>query len=176
VDLSTAEGNKICYGLANAGEKGIYAFWKGKEVGAEKGIRLYELSKLQKMSEAELEQAEPLRVDYASAEETVATGGDLFIFSGYSDGLYMVDQNRMWQIDLTDGSLEALFQWQDMNIKAEYVQAVSRQGDGFLLYVFDTLESGNYWLTLEAVPASQIPEKKELVLGIAGTVWYDDSL
>ena len=88
----------------------------------------------------------------------------------------MVDQNRMWQIDLTDGSLEALFQWQDMNIKAEYVQAVSRQGDGFLLYVFDTLESGNYWLTLEAVPASQIPEKKELVLGIAGTVWYDDSL
>ncbi len=176
VDLSTAEGNKICYGLANAGEKGIYAFWKGKEVGAEKGIRLYELSKLQKMSEAELEQAEPLRVDYASAEETVATGGDLFIFSGYSDGLYMVDQNRMWQIDLTDGSLEALFQWQDMNIKAEYVQAVSRQGDGFLLYVFDTLESGNYWLTLEAVPASQISEKKELVLGIAGTVWYDDSL
>ena len=51
------------------------------------------------MSEADLEQAEPLRVNYASAEETVAAAGDMHIYSGYSDGLYMADQNRMWQID-----------------------------------------------------------------------------
>ena len=31
-------------------------------------------------------------------------------------------------------------------------------------------------MALEPVPASQIPEKKELVLGVAGTSWYNDSL
>lgn len=177
MDGTTANGQeRICFGLANGGEAGIYAFWGGKE-GVENNIHLYELNRLQKMSEAELEQAEPLRVNYASAEETVAAAGDMHIYSGYSDGLYMADQNRMWQIDMADGSLEALFQWENIHIKAEYLQAVRRQEDGgFLLYIFDTLEQENYWVALEPMPASQIPEKKELVLGVAGTSWYNDSL
>ena len=52
-----------------------------------------------------------------------------------------------------------------------------RQAEGgFLLYIFDTLEQENYWVRLEAVPAGELPEKTELVLGIAGRVWEGESL
>lgn len=152
VSGSTALGvDRICYGLANAGAAGVYAFWGGMDQEAENSIHLYELNKLQNMGEAESEHAEPLRVDYASAEETVAIG-DMYIFSGYSDGLYMADQNRMWRINVADGSLEAFFEWQDINLN--YTSRCDNLTDRFVVLkdkfmqqiCFEGVRSGSHYI------------------------------
>lgn len=178
--MATASGQGgICYGLVNAGDFGVYMYWGGKDQEADNGIHLYSLDKWREMDEEGRKAAEPLRVNFASAEGRAAAGRDdtLRVFSGYRDGVYLADKNRLWQINLTDGSLEEIVAWQDIYLKAEYVKAVRRQEDGtLLLFIYDTLEGKNYWVTLEAVPASELPEKKELVLGVAGTIWYNQSL
>ncbi len=119
----------------------------------------------------------PLRVDFESAAEQVASGANVmhYVFSGYEEGLYLADINQLWRIDLTDGSLDALFGWQEFNLSAESIKDIRKREDGgFLLYIFDSLVKGNFWVTLEPVPASQIPEKTELVLGVA-SIYFSDS-
>lgn len=170
---------RACFGLVDAGTSGIYAYWGGTESGNKTpGLYLYDLRKWMEMDEGERKNARPLQVDFSSAPESLTVDtSDLFMFSGYEDGLYMTDRDRLWQIDLEDGSVEPLLVWADLTLKGEYVTAVRRQAEGgFLLYIFDTLEQENYWVRLEAVPAGELPEKTELVLGIAGRVWEGESL
>lgn len=167
------------YGLANAGDFGIYVYW-GVEVEEEgKSIYLYNLEKWRELDEEVQLNTAPLKVDLRSAEVPVIAGtyDILRVYSGYEDGLYLADDNHLWQIDMTDGSLELILAWEDIFLKSEYVQEIRRQEDGgFLLYIFDTLEQENYWVNVNAVPASEIPEKRELVLGIAGKYWFHQSL
>lgn len=159
-----------CYGLVNAGSAGVFAYWGGRDQIAIKSIHLYDLNSWREMDDEQRSAAFPLRADFSSAPESAGVDtNQLLLFSGYGDGIYMADQNRLWQIDLADGSLQSLFLWQDVGLKADYLREVWRQENGgFLLYVFDTLEQQNYWVTLEPVPADELPEKKQLVLGIAG--------
>ena len=167
------------YGLANAGDFGIYVYWGVEVEEGEKNIYLYNLEKWRELDgEAQLN-TEPLKVDPRLAEVPVIAGtyDILKVYSGYEDGLYMADENHLWQIDMTDGSLELILAWEDIFLKSDYVQEIRRQEDGgFLLYIFDTLEQENYWVTVNAVPVSEIPEKRELVLGIAGEYWFNESL
>ncbi len=168
--LSTAMySEKICFGLANAGSSGVYAYWGGTGELNKRCVLLYDLKKWLEMDESERKDAAPLQVDFSSAPESMSINtSDLFVFSGYEDGLYLTDPNRLWQISLTDGSGEPLLTWQDFTLKSGYVTEIRRQeGGGFLLYAFDSLEQENYWVTLEPVPADELPEKTELVLGIA---------
>lgn len=161
-----------CFGLVNAGGFGIYAYWGGEEPEAGDSVHLYNLNQWREMGEAERGDAAPLRVNFESAAETVASGADamLYVFSGCEDGLYLADTNQLWRINLTDGSLETLWAWQDFNLKPGYVKAIRRQANGgFLLYIFDTFVQENFWVSLEPVPASQISEKTELVLGVVGS-------
>lgn len=173
-------GGRLCFGLANAGETGVYAYWGGRDEKTGDSIFLYDLKKWMETDDAGRETQEPLRVDFKSAEETLEAGSDdgfYIVFNGNQDGIYMADQNRLWQIDVGDGSLKALLAWRDVYLKAEYVEELRRQEDGgFLAYIFDTLEQENYWVTMEPLPETELPEKKELVLGVAGTKWYRQSL
>lgn len=169
-DMTTAMvREKLCFGLANAGSSGVYAYWGGTGELNRPCVLLYDLKKWLEMDEAERKDAAPLQVDFSSAPESMSIDtSDLFVFSGYEDGLYLTDPNRLWQVSLADGSVEPLLTWQDFTLKSGYVTEIRRQEDGgFLLYAFDSLEQENYWVTLEPVPADELPEKTELVLGIA---------
>lgn len=167
------------FGLANAGDFGIYVYWGGNVEGEGNRIHLYSLERWRELDgEAQLN-TEPLKVDFGSAEARVIAGtyDVLMVYSGYEDGLYLSDKDHLWQINMTDGSLELILAWEDIFLKAEYVQEIRRQEDGgFLLYIFDTLEQEHYWVTVKGIPASEIPEKRELVLGIAGEYWFNESL
>ena len=178
VNATTAKG-RICFGLVNAGESGIYAYWTGPDEESFNSVHLYDLNKWKDMDEEERKAAAPLRVDTASAPEvlTPCSNNGLYVFSGHENGLYLMDYNRLWQIDLSDGSLVPLFAWQDVSLKAEDVKEIRRQeDDSFLVYIFNTLEEENYWVSLNPIPADEIPEKIELVLGIAGSKWTNPSL
>lgn len=90
---------------------------------------------------------EPLKVDFGSAEARVIAGtyDVLMVCSGYEDGLYLSDKDHLWQINMTDGSLELILAWEDIFLKAEYVQEIRRQEDGgFLPRRFRRKES-LYW-------------------------------
>lgn len=173
----------MCFGLVNAGPSGVYAYWAGEDNEAEEAsgisVQLFNMGEWEEMDEAERGTAEPLRVDFKSAEVSVIPGDDgtFFVFSGYEGGLYMADQYRLWGIGLEDGSLKLLLAWEEIGLKPWYVRETRRQeGGGFLMYVFDTLEEENYWVTMDLVPASALPEKHELVLGVAGGLEYSKSL
>lgn len=171
---TTAMANeKICFGLANAGSSGVYAYWGGRDEAKNSCVHLYDLKKWLEMDDTERRSAPSLQVDFSTAPESMGIGdGDLFVFSGYEDGLYMTDQDRLWQISLTDGSVEPLLLWQDFTLKSGYVTEIRRREDGgFLLYVFDSLEQENYWVILEPVSVDELAEKTELVLGIADNSW-----
>jgi hypothetical protein len=173
------ESNGGTFGLANAGDSGIYAYWGGIIEGAGNSIQLYDLGKWRELDETEQKDTMPLLADFKSSEVPVVaeTYDILMVYGGYRDGLYLADKNHLWQIDLTDGALEPLLGWEDIYLKADYVKDVRRQEDGgFLFYIFDTLEQENYWVNVNAVPSSEIPEKRELVLGVAGEYWYNHSL
>ena len=159
-------------GLINAGAAGVYAYWGGLNENKSRFVHLYDLNKWLGMDEDERKDAAPLQLDLSSAPEPVGIGSELLLFSGYGEGAYLADQDRLWQIDLTDGSVEPLLVWRDAYLKAGYVLEIRRQEDGgFLLYVFDTMEQENYWVDLDPVPANELSEKVELVLGVAGGEW-----
>ena len=172
---NTLGQQRICFGLANAGPSGIYAYCGDDE--ADKRIRLYDLKKWLEMDEEERKDAAPLQVDFSSVPDSMRISpGDLSIFSGYGDGLYLTDPERLWQLDLTDGSLDPLLVWQDFSLKGGYVTEIRRREDGgFLLYILDTMEQENYWVDLNPVPADELPEKTELVLGVAGREWTSNA-
>lgn len=170
---------KLCFGLVNAGASGIYAYWGVRE--EEKlgpGLYLCDLKKWMEMDEADRKEEELLQVDFSSAPESISIGnGEMFVLGNYEDGLYLIDTDHLWQIDMTDGSVNPLLDWQDLTLKGEYVTAIRRQAEGgYLLYVFDTLEQENYWVRLEPVPTDTLPEKTELVLGVAGSLRSEESL
>ena len=156
-------------GLINAGSAGVYAYWSGVDEKKSRFVRLFDLSKWLEMNEDERRDAAPLQLDLSSVPEPMSIGSNLLLFSGYREGAYLADQDRLWQIDLTDGSLEPFLVWQDVCLKAGYIREIRRHEDGgFLLYVFDTMEQENYWVDLNPVLADELPEKTELVLGVAG--------
>ena len=152
-------------GLVNAGSGGVYAYFIVSDPEEGQSVKLYD----------------PLLADLRSASEPIVSAAGtpdaLHVFGGGEDGLYLADKNRLWKIDLTDGTLSSLFSWEEMSLKAGYVKQISRKEDGgFLLYILDALEGENYWTQLNPVPVSQIPEKIELVLGVAGEYYFHDSL
>ncbi|RKJ20464.1 extracellular solute-binding protein [bacterium D16-50] len=157
-------------GLVNAGSDGVYAYWSGLDEKKKSFVHLYDLNKWLGMKEDEQKDAVPLQLDLSSVPESTSIGSEkLFLFSGYGEGAYLADQNRLWQIDLSDGSIEPLLVWQDAYLRAGYVREIRRREDGgFLLYIFDSMEQENYWVDLNPIPAHELPEKIELVLGVAG--------
>ena len=168
-------------GLVNAGSSGVYSYWILSDSDDNPVVQLYDLDAWREMGEGKRRMAEPLFISKKTAPETeVSVYGTLdsfYVFGGREDGIYLADRNRLWRVDLAGGPLKELFAWEDISLKAGYVKEILRQEDGgFLLYIFDTLEKENYWVDLEPVPVSQIPQKVELVLGVAGQYLYHSSL
>ena len=167
-------------GLIHAGSAGIYAYFMRSDEEGQR-VQIYDVEAWREMGEAGRSTAEPLLVDLRSAPKPVVseagTFDQLYLFGGREGGIYLADKNRLWQVDRTDGSLTGLFTWDEVALKAGYIRELLQREDGsFLIYITDTLEKENYWVELNPTPVSQIPEKTELVLGIAGRYYSHSSL
>lgn len=167
-------------GLVNAGARGVYAYIIKKEESRME-MQFYDLEAFRELGEEGRRTAKPLpaRLEEAPVKVMQIFGQNqpFFVFSDREDGVYLIDQNRLWQISLEDGSLETVLAWKDAELKAEYVREILRQEDGsFLVFLEDTMEKHNYWVTMKAVPVAEIPEKTELVLGVAGSMGYRTTL
>ena len=110
------ESNGGTFGLANAGDSGIYAYWGGIVEGAGNSIQLYDLGKWRELDETEQKDTMPLLADFKSSEVPVVaeTYDILMVYGGYRDGLYLADKNHLWQIDLTDCD------WMGINSASQY--------------------------------------------------------
>lgn len=179
--FSLWEGREEFYysGLLRMGEEGLYAYQvqEGREEGESGKAWFYDLAAWREMDETERMTAKPLLIDLDSTPVVAGRYDMIYVWKGQGNGLYFGDRNGLWQLDPKSGLVEEAFSWQDAGLQPESVRAVLRQEDGsFLLYIFDTLEGENYWVALTAKPASQVSEKTELVLGVAGLHFSTDSL
>ncbi len=163
--------------LIDAGEAGVYVCYLPQdEEGSTKEMRLYNLDVWQEMEERERATAQPLAVDLESQPVAARNYNPLLVF-GDGSGVYLADKNCLWKIDLTDGSLDMVFNWEEVSLRAESIRQMARQEDGsFLFFVLDTLGMQSCWCSVKAVPASELPEKVELVLGVAGLSYGGYSL
>ena len=154
-------------GLICTRSEGDYAYYLPQEENGSTKLLLYPLDVWREMGEQKRKTAQPLAVDLRSQSVAAQNYDQLFVFAD-REGAYLADKNGLYKINLTDGSLVKLFTWEEVNLRVESIQQMARQEDGsFLFYVLDSFRKKNAWCLVEAVPASEAPEKTELVLGVA---------
>lgn len=153
------------WGIANAGEEGVYAYL------CDNGML-----RLKKISMPEGRPGAEVAVEVGEADR--APGGprplSLEVYSGYGLGLFVSDSDTLWRYDVSEGVLLPLLGWGDrtVNLKGYLVDAVgAEEGGSLCILAHRTYEDA----AIVRVSYEEAPkeEKAPVVLGVI-ELWIEE--
>lgn len=127
----------------------------------------------------ELKQIDPDTMTIGEAiksESMDGLGYNQRYYPGMEKGILIDDGSGVFSFDIESDTIEELFQWLDSDINSDDVNSMGTVSDGsFYVVLRDyTGEKTEYSLAvLTKTPASEIPEKEEIVYG---TTWLSQSI
>ncbi len=118
--------------------------------------------------------AEFRKVDLAGkklGESITVAGGNGFggnFFTGVSKSILVSSNDQVSLLDISDGSVEDLFKWLDVDVNGDYVNAAGELSDGRIWAIirdYSAEEASFELIYLNRKNASEVKEKEEIVYG-----------
>lgn len=148
-------------GLVNAGEDGIYLYVCEKNI-----VELRQL----KISEKTLGSAVTVEVP-ADLENGANVFSDTYAWvkltDGYSDGIFIVGKDALWQYIPSEDKLIESLVWSDeyLNIQPDSIERISRDGEKMMLLTYDRQQQVSGRIEVNKRRRAEIPGKETIVLG-----------